>query len=65
MLNTQIADTILQMYGKDALVIYCKIQSMISHKMDEELGENHEPSDYDYDAQWWNNKYEELKNESI
>jgi hypothetical protein len=65
MYNNRIAEMILQKYGKDSLIIYCKIECFKSKMIDDELREiqGYQPSDFNYDAEWWNNKYKELTND--
>lgn len=60
MYNQEIAEKLREIYGNENFKIYCKMESMRNKFLHEESVEANVPSEYDYEADWWRSKYEEL-----
>ena len=66
MYNEEIAKELKDKYGKDAILLYCKMESLKNRRQSEQLkSANVEnwPNEFDYEASWWENKLKELESE--
>lgn len=64
MFNEQIAQEIVKKYGREAAILYCKMESFKCRKQALELEKDRVkgwPNEYQHDADWWENKFNELK----
>lgn len=67
MFNEELTQKILAEHGRQAAMIYCKIEAMKNRHMSVELIERNIqgwPDEYKYEADWWENKYKELEKQS-
>lgn len=67
MFNEELANKIVAEHGLEAAKIYCKIEMMRNRDLSVELRERNVkdfPDEYQYEAQWWENKYKELEEQS-
>lgn len=60
MYNQEIANKLQEIYGNESFKIYCKMESTKNKLLHKESLEAEVFSEYDYEADWWNSKYEEL-----
>lgn len=69
MYNQEIVDMLKEKFGERDVVIFCQIEaiknSMIAKDMKEKGVTEYHPFDFEYDAQWWDSKYKELKRNLI
>jgi hypothetical protein len=66
MYNEDVAKELLKTYGKDATLLYCKMESLKNRRQAEQLkSANIEnwPNEFEYEASWWENKLKELESE--
>lgn len=65
MLNTEIANILIAKFGTESFKIYCIMEAEKNSLLaiDEKNRFPDEPTEYDYDASWWANKYTELMNQ--
>lgn len=66
MYNEEIAKELLEMYGKDATLLYCKMESLKNRRQAEQLKSasvENWPNEFEYEASWWENKLKELQSE--
>jgi hypothetical protein len=64
MFNEELTQKILAEHGRQAAMIYCKIEAMKNRHMSVDLQERNIqdwPDEYKYEADWWENKYKELE----
>ena len=64
MFNEELTQKILAEHGRQAAMIYCKIEAMKNRHMSVDLQERNIqdwPDEYKYEAYWWENKYKELE----
>jgi hypothetical protein len=61
MYNEQLVEKLTELFGKRELVMFCKIESKKNELLFENRNEAEISTDLDFEAQWWKNKYEELK----
>ncbi len=67
MFNEELANKIVAEHGREAAKIYCKIEAMRNRALSAELEQRSIrdfPDEYNYEAQWWENKYKELEDQS-
>jgi hypothetical protein len=66
MYNQDILDVLLQKHEVEHVKIFCKIESLKNKMLAEDYKkkgiEDTWPYEFDYDAEWWENKYNELLN---
>ena len=64
MLNNEIADTLIKKYGNDSFMIYCRMEHTRNELESEEFKKLYpaELNEFDYEVDWWVNKYFELLN---
>jgi len=60
MYNKDVADALLEKYGKESLLIYSKMEAERNKLMSDDFKERQTENDFSYDAEWWENKYNEL-----
>lgn len=60
MYNQEIANKLVEEFGNENFKIYCLMESKKNNLLHEESVEAEVYSEYDFEAQWWKNKYEEL-----
>jgi len=63
MYNNQIADSLSQKYGREALILYCKMEADNNRMLDEDFKKRNLDglsNDFAYDAEWWEKKHQEL-----
>ena len=66
MFNEQLTDKIIKQHGRQAAIIYCKIEAMKNRELSLELNERRIedwPDEYKHEAEWWENKYKQLEKE--
>jgi hypothetical protein len=64
MFNEELTQKILAEHGRQAAMIYCKIEAMKNRHMSVDLQERNIkdwPDEYKYEADWWESKYKELE----
>lgn len=63
MYNEELANKIVTEHGRQAAMIYCKIEAMKNRELSIELQERklNFPDEYKHEADWWENKYKELE----
>lgn len=67
MFNEELANKIIAEHGRQAAIIYCKIEAMKNRELSIELQErkiNNFPDEFKYEADWWENKGRELEAQS-
>jgi esterase/lipase superfamily enzyme len=67
MFNEELANKIVAQHGRQAAMIYCKIEAMKNRHMSVELNERNIPDwpdEYKHEADWWEKKYKELEEQS-
>lgn len=63
MSNKKIFEEILSLYGKEPAILFCRMEGQKCRMQLQDLKErNIDPVDLEYDAEWWENKYNELLN---
>lgn len=65
MFNEELAYYVTKQYGRKAAIIYCNIESYKFKKQAEEFEKTkkpEEPNEFEYEAEWWRNKANELWN---
>lgn len=63
--NSEIEIELLQRFGLEKTVTFCEMASVMYEMMHRDVMKRHfkdDVCDYDFDAQWWNDKHVELKN---
>lgn len=62
MINNQLVKELISKYGEATITIYCKIEAEKNRIASREFKAVNpkEPNEYEYEAQWWENKYKEL-----
>jgi hypothetical protein len=69
MFNQEIVDMLEQKFGRRQAVIFCQMEAikneMIAKDMKDKGVMEFEPFDFEYDARWWENKGNELRNTLI
>jgi len=69
MFNKEIAEMLIQKFGKKEAIIFCKMEAMknslIAKNMKDKGVIEYEPFDFDYDALWWEEKGNELYKDII
>lgn len=65
MYNQEIIDMLEQKFGRREAVIFCQMEaiknSMIAKDMKDKGVTEYEPFDFEFDAQWWEEKGKELR----
>lgn len=64
MFNQELVDKIVAEHGRQAAMIYCRVEVMKNRELSVELQERNIkdwPDEYKYEADWWENKYKELE----
>ena len=64
MFNEEIAEEIIKMYGRESAILYCKMESFRYRKQALELEKSRVkgwPNEFKHEADWWENKFNELK----
>lgn len=64
MFNEDLTNKIVAEHGRQAAMIYCKIEAMRNRQLSVELQNRNIkdfPDEYKYEADWWENKYKELE----
>jgi hypothetical protein len=66
MYNEKIAEFLQRKYGDQNLKIYCQMEAEVNEMLTAEIKRVVGVDEYghDYDAFWWKNKFEELKQDS-
>jgi hypothetical protein len=69
MYNQEIVNILKEKFGERDVIIFCQIEaiknSMIAKDMKEKGVSEYQSIDFEYDAQWWERKYQELKQNLI
>ena len=69
MYNEEIANMLEEKFGRREAVIFCQMEAMknqlIAKDMKEKGITEYEPFDFEYDAQWWEEKGKELRKHLI
>jgi len=60
MYNEEIAKELKDKYGKEAILLYCKMESFKNRKQAEQLKS---PNEFEHEINWWENKLKELESE--
>ena len=62
MYNEKVAEMLEKKYGTESFKIYCQMEADVNDYLTAEIKsvQGYDPNDYDYDAFWWKNRYEEL-----
>ena len=65
MCNEKLAELLQKKYGDENFKIYCQMEAEANEMLTAEIKkvQGQDPNDYDYDAFWWKNRYEELLNQ--
>lgn len=66
MYNEEVTNLLIGNYGRESAKIYCKMEVSKNNALLKELKESGVKreyySEYEYEATWWENKYQELLN---
>lgn len=69
MYNEEIAKMLEEKFGRRQAVIFCKMEAMknaiIAKDMKEKGITEYEPFDFEFDAEWWEQKEKELRKDLI
>ena len=66
-INNDVKDELILNYGIDKAIEFCKMANMMYRMMYDDLvkkgftGMELQVYQYDYESEWWKNKYKELK----
>jgi hypothetical protein len=62
MINNQLVKELIAKYGEATITVYCKIEADKNRlaSKDFKTSNPNDPNEYEYEAQWWENKYKEL-----
>lgn len=65
MFNEEIAQDIIKTYGRESAILYCKMEAFRFRKqaLEFENSNNRDwPNEFQHEADWWENKFNELMN---
>ena len=64
MYNEKVAEMLQKKYGEESFKIYCQMEADANDYLTAEIKRVHgnDPTDHDYDAFWWKNRFEEIIN---
>ena len=63
MFNQELAEEIVKKYGRESAILYCKMESFKNRKQAIDLEKSRVkgwPNEYKHEADWWENKFNEL-----